>query len=59
MTTYTVTLEIPATICMTVEADDPQDAIEKAEGYAALHGIDKYDIQWDEASHGTAIIEED
>ena len=59
MTTYTVTLEIPTTICMTVEADDPQDAIEKAEGYAAIHGLDRYDIQWDEVSNSAAIIEED
>ena len=48
MKCYTVTLSIPVQISMKVMADSEDEACIRAERFAAMNEIDKYQMKWDE-----------
>ena len=48
MKCYTVTLSIPVQISMKVMADSEGEACIRAERFAAMNGIEKYQMEWDE-----------
>ena len=48
MKCYTVTLSIPVQISMEIMADSEDEACIRAERFAAMNGIEKYHMEWDE-----------